>query len=419
MHLKYPDPLRSENPMLSAQTIAIVKSTAPIMHQHGETITRHMYEKLLRDPAIRAIFDPTHQRNGTQAKALAGAVAAYADNIDNLAALGPAVERIAERHVSLHVQPYHYDIVGTNLLGSVAEVLGNAATPAILHAWTEAWMVLRDIFVGVEQAKYKSSTMAPGGWYGWRRFKVVDAVPECSVIRSLYLEPVDGGAILPFRPGQYLTLNLTVPGHGPLLRHYSLSSAPNGRSYRISVKHEVAPENGVPDGLGSTFLHRQLSVGDIVDVAPPAGSFTAPEGTAPLFLLAGGVGITPLLSVAETELDKGSGRPLHLFHAVRDRAHHAFGRHLRTLAAAHDNLSVRFLYEQVGDSDRPGQDHDAQGRIDPVAITALPKATGADFMVCGPKAFMTSVIRGLRAADVPADRIRYEFFGSHEEELLD
>ncbi len=404
--------------MLSPETIAIVKATAPVMHQHGETITRHMYAKLLRDPAIRAIFDPTHQRNGTQARALAGAVAAYADNIDNLAALGPAVERIAERHVSLHVQPYHYDIVGTNLLGSVAEVLGNAATPAILHAWTEAWMALRDIFVGVEQAKYRDSALAPGGWYGWRRFKVVDAVAESSVIRSLYLEPVDGGPILSFRSGQYLTLNLSVPGHGPLLRHYSLSDAPNGRSYRISVKHEAAPEAGLPDGLGSSFLHRQLSVGDIVEVAPPAGSFTAPHSLSPLFLLAGGVGITPMLSVVETELANGSDRPLHLFHAVRDRAHQAFGRRLRDLTGTHDNLSVSIFYEQLSEDDQAGRNHDCVGRLDPAAIAALPQAATADFMVCGPKGFMTSIIRGLRAAGVPADRIRYEFFGSHEEELL-
>lgn len=405
--------------MLSAQTIAIVKSTAPVMHQHGETITRHMYAKLLRDPAIRAIFDPTHQRNGTQARALAGAVAAYADNIDNLAALGPAVERIAERHVSLHVQPYHYDIVGTNLLGSVAEVLGAAATPAILHAWTEAWMALRDIFVGVEQAKYRDSAGAPGGWYGWRRFKVADAVQESSVIRSLYLEPEDGGAVMAFHPGQYLTLRLNVPDHGPLLRHYSLSGAPNGRSYRISVKHEAAPEAGLPDGLGSSFLHRRLSVGDVVDVAPPAGSFTAPEGDRPLFLLAGGVGITPMLAVTEAELATGSTRPLHLFHAVRDHAHHAFGPRLRDLARAHANLSVGIFYEQVADGDRIGIDHDAGGRIDPAAIAALPQARDADFMICGPKGFMTCMIKGLRAGGVPADRIRYEFFGSHEEELLD
>lgn len=405
--------------MLSAETIAIVKATAPVMHQHGETITRHMYDKLLRDPAIRAIFDPTHQRNGTQAKALAGAVAAYADNIDNLAALGPAVERIAERHVSLHVQPYHYDIVGTNLLGSVADVLGSAATPAILHAWTEAWVALRDIFVGVEQAKYQGNAGAPGGWYGWRRFKVVEAATESCVIRSLYLEPEDGGAILSFRPGQYLTLRLEVPGHGPLLRHYSLSGAPNSRSYRISVKHETAPDAGIPDGLGSSFLHRHLSVGDVVDVAPPAGSFTAPDGDGPLFLLAGGVGITPMLAVAEAELAAGSRRPLHLFHAVRDKAHHAFGSRLRGLARQHANLSVSIFYEHVSDNDRIGIDHDGAGRIDPAAIAALPNFHDAQFMVCGPKGFMTCVINGLRANDVPSDRIRYEFFGSHEEELLD
>ncbi|MFV3130144.1 NO-inducible flavohemoprotein [Niveispirillum sp. KHB5.9] len=405
--------------MLSPQTIATVKATAPVMQEHGETITKHMYAKLLRDPAIRSIFDPTHQRNGTQAKALAGAVAAYAANIDNLAVLGPAVERIAERHVSLQVQPYHYDIVGTNLLGSVADVLGNAATPAIIHAWTEAWMELRDIFVGVEQAKYKDNQGAPGGWYGWRRFKVARAENESSVIRSLYLEPEDGGAILSFRAGQYLTLRLPVPGHGPLLRHYSLSGAPNGTSYRISVKREAAPLAGLPDGLGSTFLHRHLSVGDVVDVAPPAGSFTAPDGNAPLFLLAGGVGITPMISVAETELAAGSTRPLHLFHAVRDRSHHAFGPALRTLAARHANLSVSIFYEQADASDQVGVHHDQVGRIDPASLVTLPHAAGAHYMVCGPTGFMASMIKGLRTAGVPADRIRYEFFGSHEEELLD
>lgn len=405
--------------MLSAETIAIVKSTGPAMHQYGEAITRHMYGKLLRDPAIRAIFDPTHQRNGTQAKALAGAVAAYADNIDNLGALGPAVERIAERHVSLLVQPHHYDIVGSTLLSSVQDVLGEAATPAVLGAWTEAWGFLRDLFVRVEQEKYETYRRTPGGWYGWRRFRVVRAAAECAHIRSLYLEPEDGGATLPFQPGQYLTLRLPVPGHGPLLRHYSLSDAPRGNTYRISVKRESAPLVGVPDGLGSGYLHHHLSVGDVVEAAPPAGSFTAPAGNDPLILLAGGIGITPLLSVVEGLAATRSSRPVRLLHGVRDRAHHAFGAHLRTLARQWAPLDVSIFYEQVEGRDQVGIDHDETGRIDPARVAALPEASRAHFMVCGPKAFMATMIKGLKENGISSDRIRYEFFGSHEEELLD
>lgn len=405
--------------MLSESTIAIVKATAPAMHQHGEAITRHMYGVLLRDPAIRSIFDPTHQRNGSQAKALAGAIAAYADNIDNLAALGPTVERIAERHASLGVQPHHYDIVGTTLLASVKAVLGDVATPSIIDAWGEAYGFLRDIFVRVEDAKYRDNGGTPGGWYGWRRFKVSHTVDESTVIRSLFLVPDDGGAVLSFRPGQYLTLRLPIAGHGPLLRHYSLSDAPRGNQYRISVKREAAPQPGLPDGLGSGHIHHQLQPGDRVDVAPPAGSFTAPDGGRPLFLLAGGVGITPMMAVVEQAALSGSPRPITLHHAVRDRQHHAFGQRLRTLSDLYPSLKVAIHYENRSGQDVAGQDYDHVGRIDPTLVAASPGAADADFMICGPKPFMAAMIKGLQNAGIRSARINYEFFGAHEEELLD
>lgn len=405
--------------MLSQETIAIVKATAPVMHQHGETITRHMYDKLLRAPSIRALFDPTHQRNGTQARALAAAVAAYADNIDNLAALGPAVERIAERHVALGVQPHHYEIVGTTLLGSVQDVLGEAATPAIMGAWAEAWTVLRDIFVQAEQARYHDNAGAPGGWYGWRPFRVARIVDEGGPVRSLYLKPQDGGAILSFRPGQYLTLRLPVAGHGSLLRHYSLSDAPRAGSYRISVKREDAPGIGVPDGLGSGFIHRHLAAGDTVEVAPPAGNFLAPDDGRPLVLLAGGVGITPFLSMVEDMAERGESRPVRVLHAVRDRTHHAFGPRLRALTARHANIKADIFYETVNEQDVQGRDYDHAGRIDPAALSVPSSAPDTHYMVCGPTGFMASMIRGLRAGGVSPDRISYEFFGSHEQELID
>ena len=90
---------------LSAGTIAIVKSTAPALQKHGLEITKRMYERLFADPEIKALFDQAAQESGEQPKRLAGAILAFAQNVDNLGALGPAVERMASRHVETHIKP--------------------------------------------------------------------------------------------------------------------------------------------------------------------------------------------------------------------------------------------------------------------------------------------------------------------------
>ncbi|MGB4923867.1 MAG: globin domain-containing protein, partial [Candidatus Nitrotoga sp.] len=111
--------------MLSTQTIAIVKSTAPILEEHGETLTRHFYKRMFaHNPEVAPLFNPANQAAGLQQKALAGAICAYAANIDNLEVLGGAVELIAQKHASLQVKPEHYPVVGENLLASIREVLG-------------------------------------------------------------------------------------------------------------------------------------------------------------------------------------------------------------------------------------------------------------------------------------------------------
>ena len=111
--------------MLSEQTVAIVKSTAPVLQEHGETLTRHFYERMFRvNPEVKPFFNHSNQGEGSQQRALAGAIAAYAANIDNLDVLGGAVELIAQKHASLQIKPDHYPIVGENLLASIKEVLG-------------------------------------------------------------------------------------------------------------------------------------------------------------------------------------------------------------------------------------------------------------------------------------------------------
>jgi hemoglobin-like flavoprotein len=139
---------------LSPETIAIVKSTAPALQKHGLAITERMYERLFVDPAIKALFDEAAQESGEQPKRLAAAILAFAKNVDNLPALGQAVERMATRHVDTGVKPEHYPAVAAALLPAIKDVLGDAVDETVLDAWGQAYWVLADILIGREQQMY-------------------------------------------------------------------------------------------------------------------------------------------------------------------------------------------------------------------------------------------------------------------------
>ncbi len=140
---------------LSADTISTIKATVPALRAHGLSITLRMYERLFADAEIKALFNQEHMGpNGKQPKALAMALLAYAENIDNLGVLGGAVENMAKKHVAAHVQPEHYPVVAEAILGAIADVLGDAATPEILQAWGQAYWRLADILKGREAELY-------------------------------------------------------------------------------------------------------------------------------------------------------------------------------------------------------------------------------------------------------------------------
>ena len=115
-------------------------------------ITTRMYEFMFSEyPDIKQMFMNT--KNG-QAERLASAVLAYAQNIDNLAALSASIEAIAKKHVSANVQAEHYPIVGNMLLSAMKDVLGDIANEEVIAAWSEAYFFLADIFIKKEQELY-------------------------------------------------------------------------------------------------------------------------------------------------------------------------------------------------------------------------------------------------------------------------
>ncbi|ASR52444.1 globin domain-containing protein [Blastomonas fulva] len=140
--------------ILSAETRAIVNSTAPALQQHGVAITQRMYERLFVDPAVKAMFDEAAQESGEQPRRLAAAILAYAQNIDKLEALTAPVMRMAARHVDTGVRPEHYPMVANALLPAIRDILGDAATDEVLSAWGEAYWALAEILIGKEAAMY-------------------------------------------------------------------------------------------------------------------------------------------------------------------------------------------------------------------------------------------------------------------------
>lgn len=389
--------------MLSERQREIVKATVPLLETGGEALTTHFYQTMLAEyPEVRPLFNQAHQQSGAQPRALAHSVLMYAKNIDRLEGLGNLPAQIINKHVALQVQAEHYPIVGACLLRAIREVLGaEIATDEVIAAWGAAYQQLADILIAAERSIYEQTASAEGGWRGARDFKLVKKEAESAEITSFYLEPADGGAVIAHQPGQYIGLTVTVDGVEQR-RNYSLSAASNGKSYRISVKREAG-------GKVSGYLHEQVQVGDVLQLFAPSGHFTLHEGSKPLVLISGGVGITPTLPMLQAALP--TGREIIFIHCARDRGVHAFREKIDALVAANEQLTRRYCYDQAGDSDGV----DAQGLLSTDQLGQwLPASRDADVYFLGPRGFMRSVKQSLRELGVPDAQVHYEFFGPAE-----
>lgn len=236
----------------------------------------------------------------------------------------------------------------------------------------------------------------------FRRFRVVRKVPESSVITSFHLAPADGGPLWVARPGQYLTLRIPAEG-GPLLRTYSLSCAVDAPDcHRITVKRE---------SLGSVWLHDRLTEGGEIEVAAPRGAFHLDEeSTRPVLLLAGGVGVTPLLSMLHRLA--ATDRRAFLVHASENGDVHAMREEVAALAKASQvRIAVRHVYRAPTEADRAAGRFDAEGVVDRAFLQGLLPLDDYQVYLCGPTPFMVAMWRLLTGLGIAPERIAYEFFG--------
>jgi ferredoxin-NADP reductase len=230
---------------------------------------------------------------------------------------------------------------------------------------------------------------------GFVPIPVLAVLTESADIKTFRLARPDG---FDFTPGQFLTVRLRADGKD-IVRCYSLSSAPAARGYlEISVRRQ---------GQVSNALHALARPGSLLSVRAPAGHFTYPSGDdRPLVLLAGGIGITPLMSMLRHALLVEPTRPVTLLYSARDVAEFAFRDELLTLGRRHDQLQVCFA---VTRGEAPPDVY--RGRIDQRLIaSAAPDVRHAVSMICGPQAMIDGLTATLHAMGVPADQVRSERF---------
>ncbi|WP_144211587.1 NO-inducible flavohemoprotein [Shewanella donghaensis] len=396
--------------MLDQHTMDVVKSTIPLLESAGPALTTHFYQRMFEhNPELKDVFNLAHQHTGGQPVALFNAVAAYAKNIDNLAVLGSAVERIAHKHTGFLIKPEQYAIVGGHLLATLEELGGDAVTEEVLTAWGKAYGFLADIFINREAQLYQQTAAAKGGWENTRRFIIKAKTQESSLITSFLLAPEDGKEVIDFIPGQYLSVSLD---HDELefkeVRQYSLSDAPNQHTYRISVKREEG-------GKVSNLLHGHYQQGDVIDVVAPAGDFTLIEDAAnPVVLISAGVGLTPMKSMLNQLIAQKNGNNITWVHACENGTVHGFKEAVKAKKLSHDKLQSYVWYREPTAQDLPAEDFDFIGTVElsKIADSIVPNA---HYYFCGPIGFMSVIKQQLLALNVPESQLHYEVFGPHSD----
>lgn len=214
------------------------------------------------------------------------------------------------------------------------------------------------------------------------------------LIRRLVLESPTGEPLPGFSAGAHVRVGVTLPDGSPDWRHYSLvNTQPMPGATSAPMHYEVAIRREDEGRGGSRFVHT-LACGDVVQVSLPENDFPLQPGTGPVLLVAGGIGVTPLMSMA-AEL-RAAGRRVRMVYASRSRSQMAYLAPLQTLLA--DDLRVH-------SDEEAGCPLDAGALLDGCSLDE-------SLYVCGPRPLLDAVLAGAKARGWAPGRVRFELFGA-------
>ncbi|MDX1962944.1 MAG: FAD-binding oxidoreductase [Pirellulales bacterium] len=238
-------------------------------------------------------------------------------------------------------------------------------------------------------------------WMG--QLTVTRIFQETPHVRTFRLAGNGGELPFDYLPGQFLTLSLNIDGR-PVKRSYTIASSPTRGAYcELTVKREE-------QGLVSRYLHERIQPGDELTVTAPGGKFVFTGEEAPgIVLIAGGVGITPLMSKIRYLTDRAWPGEIHLIYAVRDESDVIFEEELAYLQKRHENLRVCVTLSQATSELWTGE----RGRVSLELLERkIPRYRDFPLHICGPGEMNKAVKQLLLDAGIPAEQIRQESFGA-------
>ncbi|MET9550142.1 globin domain-containing protein [Streptomyces sp. NPDC006627] len=390
--------------MLSAESAVLIRATLPAVGGALDEITTRFYATMFaeRPELLDGMFNRGNQAGGTQRRALAGSIAAFAGALlaDPDTRPDTLLARIAHKHVSVGVTDDQYTIVHKYLFAAIADVLGDAVTPDVTAAWDEVYWLMAGGLIAQEARLYLEAQVRPG--HTWRRWTVLERRRETPDTVSFLLRPADGAPAPRARAGQYVSVRVRMPDGVHQLRQYSLSSAPGDQLRRITVKRVIG--DGAPDGEVSNLLHHTLEVGDELTLSAPFGDVVLDDTDAPLVLMSAGIGCTPMVAMLEHLAATASTRPVTVLHADRSPADHALRADTHRLVRALPDARATFWYERDAAAE-------AGSRAGLINLDVLELPADASVYLCGPLPFMREARAQLLRGGTPARNIRYEVFG--------
>jgi len=386
--------------MLSESARPVVKATLGVVAGQIEEIAVRFYAHMFAaHPELHdGMFNRGNQREGSQPKAIAGALAVFASALlaDPPQVPDRLLTRIAHQHASLGLRPDQYQIVRDHLMWAIGDVLDDAFTAEVAAAWDEVYWLMAYALIHQERGLYSARGVTAERV--WRRWRVASKVPETDDVALFVMRRMDDRSVRTSLPGQYVSVMVRMPDGIRQPRQFSLVRADDGEHRYFAVKR---------DGEVSRLLHDDIQPGDELTMSVPYGDVVLDDSGRPVVFASAGIGVAPLAGMVSHLVAAGSHLDVTMLHADADEESFPLRRQIAD-DLAHLPKSHLYLWYQNGPHTDLPADGVFEGTMD-LGQIELPE--DALYYLCGPLPFLQSMRSRLIDRGVAPADIQYEMFG--------